>query len=248
MADQLSGIAVIIFIAFGVLTFVLLFIFAKRQIVRFSLKSRRGPHVPVGNDAPKHLRLEIERRLDCIKNIYTCYNPTLLKLDEETFPDPNCMESITPAHLYRMYTLESFADLETDLYHADPSKFYPLGQDVRVFLLRSAAVGLLNNCETEVLHKMADLYQHGRHEPIDFGPTQYKQFMELLSQIRQCVNHPSHKDLQYSRKKDSESPSKNKEIRYPVLNGKPDPILRQPTSLSSKSETEGKSVTFETSV
>ncbi|XP_022241510.1 uncharacterized protein C1orf43 homolog isoform X3 [Limulus polyphemus] len=169
MADQLSGIAVIIFIAFGVLTFVLLFIFAKRQIVRFSLKSRRGPHVPVGNDAPKHLRLEIERRLDCIKNIYTCYNPTLLKLDEETFPDPNCMESITPAHLYRMYALESFADLEADLYHADPSKFYPLGQDVRVFLLRSAAVGLLSNCETEVLHQMADLYQHGRHEPLDFN-------------------------------------------------------------------------------
>lgn len=33
--------------------FVLLFIFVKRQIMRFAMKSRRGPHVPVGHNAPK---------------------------------------------------------------------------------------------------------------------------------------------------------------------------------------------------
>lgn len=33
--------------------FVLLFIFVKRQIMRFAMKSRRGPHVPVGQHAPK---------------------------------------------------------------------------------------------------------------------------------------------------------------------------------------------------
>lgn len=33
--------------------FVLLFIFVKRQIVRFAMKSRRGPHVPLGHNAPK---------------------------------------------------------------------------------------------------------------------------------------------------------------------------------------------------
>ncbi|PRD24521.1 UNVERIFIED_CONTAM: hypothetical protein NCL1_43513 [Trichonephila clavipes] len=70
MADPLSGIAIIICIAFGVLlslscryewcistkdycTFVLLFIFANRQIKRFSLKSKSGPHIPVAQDAPK---------------------------------------------------------------------------------------------------------------------------------------------------------------------------------------------------
>lgn len=31
----------------------LLFIFVKRQIMRFAMKSRRGPHVPVGQHAPK---------------------------------------------------------------------------------------------------------------------------------------------------------------------------------------------------
>uniref|UniRef100_A0A8C7FBX3 Chromosome 1 open reading frame 43 n=1 Tax=Oncorhynchus kisutch TaxID=8019 RepID=A0A8C7FBX3_ONCKI len=35
------------------LVFVLLFIFVKRQIMRFAMKSRRGPHVPLGHNAPK---------------------------------------------------------------------------------------------------------------------------------------------------------------------------------------------------
>lgn len=53
MSEELSGVTVVIIIGLGVLTFLLLFIFAKRQIMRFALRSRRGPHVPVGHDAPK---------------------------------------------------------------------------------------------------------------------------------------------------------------------------------------------------
>lgn len=40
--------------------FVLLFIFVKRQIMHFAMKSRRGPHVPVGHNAPKDLKEEID--------------------------------------------------------------------------------------------------------------------------------------------------------------------------------------------
>lgn len=53
MTDELSGVTIVIFIAAGVLTIFLLFIFAKRQIMRFALRSRRGPHIPVGHDAKK---------------------------------------------------------------------------------------------------------------------------------------------------------------------------------------------------
>jgi hypothetical protein len=53
MAQQLSGVTVVIIIAGGVLTCLLLFIFAKRQIMRFALRSHRGPHVPCGTDANK---------------------------------------------------------------------------------------------------------------------------------------------------------------------------------------------------
>lgn len=59
MVEQLSGVTVVIFIACGVLTVILLFIFAKRQIMRFALRSRRGPHVAVGHDADKVCRLSL---------------------------------------------------------------------------------------------------------------------------------------------------------------------------------------------
>lgn len=53
MTEELSGVTIVIFIAAGVLTILLLFIFAKRQIMRFALRSRRGPHIPIGHDTRK---------------------------------------------------------------------------------------------------------------------------------------------------------------------------------------------------
>ncbi|TNN75750.1 putative protein C1orf43 [Liparis tanakae] len=49
----LSSVNVVLVMAYGSLVFVLLFIFVKRQIMRFAMKSRRGPHVPLGHNAPK---------------------------------------------------------------------------------------------------------------------------------------------------------------------------------------------------
>lgn len=58
MPQELSGVTVVIIIALGVLLFILLFIFAKRQIMRFALRSRRGPHVPIGHDAKKVVEIK----------------------------------------------------------------------------------------------------------------------------------------------------------------------------------------------
>lgn len=51
--QDITSLNIIFIISGGVLTFVILFIFAKRQITRFALRSRRGPHVPIGTDAKK---------------------------------------------------------------------------------------------------------------------------------------------------------------------------------------------------
>ena len=75
--EQLSGVAVVIIIAVGVQTFIMLFIFAKRQIMRFSLRSRRGPHVSVGQGGVKAFRREIDRRLDYASHIK--YEPKLCR-------------------------------------------------------------------------------------------------------------------------------------------------------------------------
>lgn len=73
---------IVIFIAAGVLTILLLFIFAKRQIMRFALRSRRGPHIPIGHDAKKvrfTIRYVILRLSHCITN------PLLLEHAENVF-------------------------------------------------------------------------------------------------------------------------------------------------------------------
>ncbi|KAG8041833.1 hypothetical protein G9C98_007137 [Cotesia typhae] len=69
MTEELSGVTIVVFIAAGVLTILLLFIFAKRQIMRFALRSRRGPHISIGQDAKKSLKRELERRIQVIPRI-----------------------------------------------------------------------------------------------------------------------------------------------------------------------------------
>ena len=49
VAQQLSGTIVVIIIAVGVQACIILFIFAKRQIQRFALRNRRGPHMSIGH-------------------------------------------------------------------------------------------------------------------------------------------------------------------------------------------------------
>lgn len=46
-------------------------LFVKRQIIRFTLKNRRGPHYSIGANAPKFLKKEIERRLLLTNEIKT---------------------------------------------------------------------------------------------------------------------------------------------------------------------------------
>lgn len=53
MTQELSGVTVIIIVSSGILLFIMLFIFAKRQIMRFALRSRRGPHIPIGHGTKK---------------------------------------------------------------------------------------------------------------------------------------------------------------------------------------------------
>uniref|UniRef100_A0A8C3Y6Q2 Chromosome 1 open reading frame 43 n=1 Tax=Catharus ustulatus TaxID=91951 RepID=A0A8C3Y6Q2_CATUS len=79
-SNWLSGVNVVLVMAYGSLVFVLLFIFVKRQIMRFAMKSRRGPHVPVGQHAPKDLKEEIDIRLSRVQDIK--YEPRLLAEDD----------------------------------------------------------------------------------------------------------------------------------------------------------------------
>ncbi|KAL3182092.1 hypothetical protein MRX96_035117 [Rhipicephalus microplus] len=92
MADRLSGVAIIICIALGVLTFLILFIFAKRQIMRFTLKSKHSPHVPID----------------------IAYEPTLLK-PNECLSEHSNLSQVQPQHLLRMGVVDKLSELGQDV-------------------------------------------------------------------------------------------------------------------------------------
>ncbi|KAL1453909.1 hypothetical protein WDU94_010212 [Cyamophila willieti] len=178
MAEQLSGVTVVIFIAGGVLTFIILFIFAKNQIMRFALRSRRGPHVPIGHDAKKAYRREIERRIECIPRIL--YEPQLLpELDSKYILPPG---SSLPPYYYRMRTVDDVKLLEREITRNEPLLLRHPSQSVRSFLINTlASPG--HGVGQRLVHQFCDLYEHARYDPNDFGDEEYQMFSRLLLKL-----------------------------------------------------------------
>ncbi|XP_067832132.1 protein C1orf43 homolog [Heptranchias perlo] len=129
-AKSLSGVNVVLVMAYGSLVFVLLFIFVKRQIMRFAMKSRRGPHVPIGHNAPKDLREEIERSLLKVQDLD--YEPQLL--DEDDVRLLQLQEPRTQGrynYLYRMKALDAIRHV--DILSGEGAK-HLTGKNFRSFL------------------------------------------------------------------------------------------------------------------
>ncbi|KAK0152558.1 hypothetical protein N1851_005923 [Merluccius polli] len=108
MADSpsLSGVNVVLVMAYGSLVFVLLFIFVKRQIMRFAMRSRRGPHAPIGHNAPKGLRERIDSRLTKVQEIR--FEPRLLSQEDDRLKHPAPISCYN--YLYRMKALDAIRD------------------------------------------------------------------------------------------------------------------------------------------
>lgn len=136
MAKELSGVTIILIISGGVLTFVILFIFAKRQIMRFALRNRRGPHIPVGHDAKKSIKKEIERRLDCIQRI--TYEPQLLADDDDDSSYILQPDASLPPYYYRLKAVDDIKLLEIEIAKQDGSIRLPR-DSLRAFLLTTLA-------------------------------------------------------------------------------------------------------------
>lgn len=176
MTKELSGVTIILIISGGVLTFAILFIFAKRQIMRFAIRSRRGPHVPVGHDANKAIKKEIERRLDCIQRI--TYEPQLLPDDDSSYilqPD-----SSLPPYYYRLKAVDDIKILEKEISKQDGSIRLPR-DSIRAFLLTTLAAPL--GSSQRLIHQFCDMYEHARHDPSEFGNEEYEAYRRLLLKL-----------------------------------------------------------------
>ncbi|XP_055606493.1 protein C1orf43 homolog isoform X1 [Uranotaenia lowii] len=179
--EELSGVMIVIIIGGGVLAATICVIVAKRQIVRFTLRQRRGPHVAVGHDAKKSIKKEIERRIDCIQKIY--FEPRLLwddKKDGDKYilhPNSNNL----PPYYYRMKAMDDIKELEKEIAKQDGTTRHPR-DSLRAFLLTTLAAPL-NGAEQRLIHQFCDMYEHARHDPNEFGEEEHQAYQRLLKKL-----------------------------------------------------------------
>ncbi|XP_032829862.2 protein C1orf43 homolog [Petromyzon marinus] len=183
---RIAGVNAVLVIAYGALVFVLLFIFAKRQIMRFTMRSHRGPHVAVGHNAPKDLREEIERRLSRIQELswapkfLTESDPRLQQLQEL---GPNCGYN----YLYRMKALDAVDQLDERLQELEPlMRCHARNLRVHLLDLLRTHPGELTVCDSTV-HAFADAYDHARYGTQEFGEVEFEKYMDLLNELMNGV-------------------------------------------------------------
>jgi len=175
--EQLSGVAVVIIIGIGVQTFIMLFIFAKRQIMRFTLRGRRGPHVSVGQGGMKFLRKEIDRRIEYAAHIK--HVPRIHCHDEfDVTSDPNLR--------FRVQAVDSVGELDSLLAQYDPELWRPAGANLRSFLIECLA-GPLVGIEPKKIHTFCDLFDHARHSYKPFLADELGSFNTSLNHLKQQV-------------------------------------------------------------
>lgn len=171
-------VSLVLFIAVGALVVMLLFIFGKRQIMRF--RSSRKPHVDIGHDVPKLLREKIHHCLEKTKSIY--FEPTLLSEEVQ-----NAACSSENHYYYRMKALDAFSNAVTTLQWGDSSvPKRQSKQTIQLFLycLCPSAAG---SKDAVIVEKFAKLYKHARHSPVVFGEKEFIRYMELLDKIIRLI-------------------------------------------------------------
>ncbi|XP_049902172.1 protein C1orf43 homolog isoform X1 [Epinephelus moara] len=198
----LSSINVVLVMAYGSLVFVLLFIFVKRQIMRFAMKSRRGPHVPLGHNAPKELRQEIEAKLSQVQKIH--FEPRLLSPDDDRLKHRE--QSGSSDYLYRMRALDAIRDTDLPFRELGGSSTAVTGKRLRTWLLR------LRNSEcmfrdglSSLIDTVLDGYnkaRHGAEEELtnapmscfclqSFGEAEFLKYQEALTELASVVKSHS---------------------------------------------------------
>ncbi|KAG8222838.1 hypothetical protein J437_LFUL007546 [Ladona fulva] len=156
--------------------------------MRFALRSRRGPHVPIGHDAKKSLKKEIERRIDVIPRIL--YEPQLLNNNDSQYII-NKGDAVPP-YYYRLKAVDD----------QDPTMHRHPAENLRSYLINTLG-GPLNGMCQKLVHQFCDMYEHARHDPSEFGDEEYEVYSKLLLKLMDAAK--TMKSFPNSRKS---SPSK----------------------------------------
>lgn len=147
--------------------------------MRFTLKSRRGPYVSIGSNAPKSLKQEIYRRIDRVPEIK--FEPKLLNPTMEQYATSG------PNHFYyRMKAVDAFAKFDDALRREVPAACRHPNQSMRDYLT-TIYPEYLSTAPTELVAQFIDLYEHARHKPEVFEESHFIKYTQMLDELVSCL-------------------------------------------------------------
>ncbi|XP_028984185.1 protein C1orf43 homolog [Betta splendens] len=181
----LSSVNVVLVMAYGSLVFVLLFIFVKRQIMRFAMKSRRGPHVPLGHNAPRDLRQEIEAKLNLVQKIQ--FEPRLLSPDDDRLKQRERADV-----LYRMRALDAIRDIDLPFHELGGTSTAVTGKRFRTWLLQLRnSHSMTQDSQSSLIETVLEGYNKARHGAEAFGEAEFIKYQEALTELASVVKSHS---------------------------------------------------------
>lgn len=180
----MSKVNVVLVMAYGSLVFVLLFMFVKRQVVRFAMKSRRGPHVPLGHNAPKELRQEIEAKLSHVQKIH--FEPRLLTPDDDRLKHTEHSGSYD--YLYRMRALDAIRAADLPFHELGGTSAAVTGKRLRTWLLQLRNSDcMFGDSPSSVIDTVLDGYNKARHGAEAFGEAEFLKYQNALAELATVV-------------------------------------------------------------
>ncbi|PFX34890.1 Uncharacterized protein C1orf43-like [Stylophora pistillata] len=188
LLKNLGGVGLVMTIIFTISVGLLIVIIVKRQILRMLLLSKRGPHSPVGSDAPKRLGRKITAHLQRISQLRM--EPRMLSEQfnkpadgTSNFDSPS--DQYTRSYKYRMKAMDKMTELDDLLCTIDFKYSRKKKQSVRDHLksLQGPPYNIIRGGD-DTIREVADMYEHARFETKEFGALQYRKFAYLVEQLK----------------------------------------------------------------
>lgn len=152
--------------------------------MRFAMKSRRGPHVPIGHNAPKELKEEIDNRLTKVQDIK--FEPRLLSEEDARLHSIQQQETRLGCYnyLYRMKALDAVQMSDIPFHESGKYPRSLIGKNFRSFLLemKNSNTPLRGRCKN-LIDILLDSYEAARHGTGVFEEAEYLKFQEALNEL-----------------------------------------------------------------
>ncbi|KAF6739603.1 uncharacterized protein FQA47_004884 [Oryzias melastigma] len=176
-----SGVNVVLVMAYGSLVFLLLFFFVKRQVMRLAMKSKRGPHAPIGHKGPKKLKQEIEAKLNEVQKIH--FEPRLLSPDDDRLNRPASYD-----YLFRMKALDAIRDTDFPFRELGGASTAVTGEKFRRWLLNIRnSHCMFRDRHSGLVDTVLDGYTKARHGAEAFGEEEFLKYQDALVELASIV-------------------------------------------------------------